>query len=274
MKGIIFLFLIFNFLNVNGQDDETYLKKHAVRIDNPEKLSESIYTLLSPFQIIMIGEMHGTNESAPFVRGLTNLFTQKGDCVLVGLEIPPTLMTLFTSQLTDSSIYQSEFFNNPPFIDGRESFPWANLISTLNKNNLAKIFFFDVNPNEGKAYERDSLMAEKIITQYKQHPVWKLITLSGNYHNRITNPMTMASVLKRNLSVKICSLNMEYKGGSCNANFKNGLEIKQLGSQPTVYNSTSGYNQYLILLSENTDYDYNGFYYTKNISPAKMTFSK
>ncbi len=274
MKGIIFLFLIFNFLNVNGQDDETYLKKHAIRIDNPEKLSESIYTLLSPFQIIMFGEMHGTNESAPFFNGLTDLFTNKGDSVLAGLEIPPGLMTQFTTHNTDSSIYQSDFFNNPPFLDGKESFPWANLISKLNNNKKVNIFFFDVNENEGKVYERDSLMSEKIKSQLNQHPSWRIITLSGNYHNRITDTRTMTSVLKRNSTAKICALNMEYKEGSCNANFKYGLEIKKLGSYRTIYNSTSGYDHYIILLAENSGYDYNGFYYTKYITPAKMTTTK
>lgn len=76
------------FSNANGQVDPTYLKYNAVRIDNTNTLGDPIYNLLSPFQIIMFGEMHGTNESAPFVSGLANLLTSKGDSVQVGLEIP------------------------------------------------------------------------------------------------------------------------------------------------------------------------------------------
>src|SRR5436190_22042250 len=126
---LLFLTLSLTFLSASGQDDETYLRANAIRIDNPEKLSDSVYTLLSPFQIIMFGEMHGTNESAPFVSGLTNLFTNKGDSVLVGLEIPAEFMNKYLQLHTDSSVYQSEFFGNPPYLDGRESFAWANLIS-------------------------------------------------------------------------------------------------------------------------------------------------
>ncbi len=184
------------FLSVSGQQDETYLKVNAIRFDNPEKLNDSVYALLSPFRVIMFGEMHGTNESTPFVSGLANLFTSKGDSILVGLEIPSALMTKFISLHTDSSIYQSDFFSNPPFMDGKESYPWANLISTLNKNPKVKIFFFDVNAGEDKIYNRDSLMAGKIKTQYSQYPDWKMITLGGNYHNRISNPSSMTSVLK------------------------------------------------------------------------------
>jgi len=268
-RVFVILILILPVLYVSGQDDAAYLKSHAVVIDNPEKLNDSIYNLLSPFQIIMFGEMHGTNESAPFVKGLAELFLAKGDSVQVGLEIPPELMTKFILVHTDSSVYQSTFFSNPSFLDGKESMPWAHLIETLNRNLKVKIFFFDVNAGE-KKYDRDSLMAAKIKTQFELHPNWKMITLSGNYHNRIDLVGSMTSVLKRNVTAKICSLDMVYKEGSAHANFTHGMEIKQLGSYPSVYNSTPGLDRYLILLSASSDYNYNGFYYTKYITPAMM----
>jgi hypothetical protein len=271
---LLFLTLTLTFLGASGQDNETYLKANAIRFDNPEKLSDSIYTLLSPFQIVMIGEMHGTNESAPFVSGLTNLFTNKGDSVQVGLEINPEFMSKYLQLHTDSSVYQSEFFSNPPYLDGRESLPWANLISTLNKNPKVKIFFFDTNRDKDVVAFRDSLMAMNIKTQFNQHPTWKMITISGNYHTSISNPGSMTSYLKRNITAKICSLNMEYKEGSANANFTHGLEIKQLGSYPSVFNSTEGYDRYLLLYSAKSNYDYNGIYYTKYITAATMTSTK
>jgi hypothetical protein len=257
-------------LSAKGQDEAAYLKSHAVVIDNPERLSDSVYTLLSSFQIIMFGEMHGTNESAPFVKGLAELFLAKGDSVQVGLEIPPELMTKFILLHTDSSVYQSDFFSNPPVLDGKESIPWAHLIETLNRNPKVKIFFFDVNAGE-KKYDRDSLMAAKTKTQFDLYPRWKIITLSGNYHNKIDNVASMISVLKRNVTAKICSLDMEYKEGSAYASFNHGLEIKQLGSYPSVYNSTPGLDRYLILLP---GYNYDGIYYTKSITPARLVKEK
>jgi hypothetical protein len=270
-RSIFFiLFLSLTFLSARGQNDEVYLKANAIRFDNPEKLNDSVYTLLSPFQVIMVGEMHGTNESAPFVRGLTNLFTNKGDSVLVGLEIPAELMNRFLQLHNDSSIYQSEFFANPPYLDGRESIAWANLISSLNKNHKVIVFFFDTNRDENVVPFRDTLMAANIKTQFNKHPAWKIITLSGNYHTSISNPGSMTSFLKRNITAKICSLNMEYKEGTCMASFSGDFKKKALGSYPSVFNSTEGYDRYLLLYSANSNYDYNGIYYTKYITAASM----
>jgi hypothetical protein len=274
-RNILFILsLTLTFIGANGQEDEAYLKANAIRIDDPEKLSDSIYTLLSPFQIIMFGEMHGTNESAPFVSGLTNLFTNKGDSVQVGLEIAPGFMNKFLELHTDSSVYQSDFFSNPPYLDGRESLPWAALISTLNKNPKVKIFFFDTNRDKDVVPFRDTLMAATIKTQFNKYPAWKMITLSGNSHNKISDANSMGSVLIRNISAKVCSLNMEYKEGNCNASFTHGLEIKELGSYPSVFNSTEGYDRYLLLYSTKSNYGYNGIYYTKYITAAKMIVSK
>ncbi|HYV92372.1 MAG TPA: hypothetical protein VE978_11330 [Chitinophagales bacterium] len=263
------------FLCASAQDNAAYLKAHAVRVDNPEQLSDSVYHLLAPFQMIMFGEIHGTNESTPFVMGLANLFTANGDSVQVGLEIPPNLITQFISQRTDSSIYHSDFFHNPP-LDGKESVAWATLISELNKNSRVELFFFDVNSNEGKPYQRDSLMYVKIKTQFKRHPTWKMVTLSGNFHNRISDEATMASYLNRdeqlNLSSKICSLTIQYLSGTCTANFGRGLEVKQLGHPETVYDSS--FDKYLVLFPPNSEYPYTGFYYTRFITAAKMTNSK
>ncbi len=274
MKYLFVILFITSAFFTKAQDNVTYLKANAIRIENTEKLNDSIYTMLSPFQVVMIGEMHGTNESAPFVSGLTKLFTNNGDSVLVGLEISAELMSKFNLLQTDSSIYQSDFFSKPPYLDGRESISWANLIAKLCKNPKVKVFFFDTNRDSVEITFRDSIMAMNIKSQFNQHPTWKMITLSGNYHNKISDANTMASVFKRHVSTKSISLNIEYKEGSANANFSHGIEIKQLGSYPSVFNSTESYDCYLLLYSPNSNYDYNGFYYTKYITAAKMVSSK
>jgi hypothetical protein len=278
VKSLFSLILIFSFFISHAQDDSVYIKTNAVRIENPESLSDSVYVLLKPFSIIMFGEMHGTNESAPFVNGLSELFTSKGDSVLVGLEIPPAGMQKFNSDRTDSSIYQSDFFRNPSYESGKESLPWAALISRLNKNRKVTIFFFDVNEKEGKPDQRDSLMSAKIKTQLKKYPGRRMITLTGNYHNKISDGSTITSYLKRdnelNVSSKICSLNLEYYSGTCRANFGKGLEVKRLGHYKTAYDSSVDFDKYLLLVSPKSDYEYNGFYYTRRISAAKMVHSQ
>jgi len=271
----LLLFVSSAFLTVSGQNFASYLQNNAVRIDNPDRLSDSVYHLLSPYKIIMIGEMHGSNEPAQFVTSLANLLTNMGDSVQVGLEIPSGQMEQFLSSFTENSIYQSYFFSNSPYQDGRQSYAWAGLISSLNNNPKVHLFFFDINKEEGTP--RDSMMFLKIKNQFKQHPNWKMITLSGNFHNRIAEG-SMAFYLKHDMEIdqssNICTLNHNYLSGTCRANFGNGLEEKKIGRAESVYDTALGIDTYLILTSFLPAYPYTGFYYTRTITAAKMTTDK
>jgi hypothetical protein len=274
MKYLIVVVVVLLSIPVFAQSDLEYLNKNAVVVNNPKQLSDSVYDLLSPYKSILFGEMHGTNESAPFVYGLATLFAKHGDSVLVGLEIPSQSMNAFKEQNTDGSIFQSDFFAHPPYQSGKESVAWAQLISKLKNNALVKLFFFDINTNDPSGF-RDSLMYQNIKNEQLKHPNYKLITLSGNYHNRLNTANNLYDYFIRDtsssLSKNICTLNMEYKEGSANANFNKGLEIKQLGSYPSIYNSQPNLEKYLLLFSNNAEYQYNGFYFVKTITPASMT---
>lgn len=270
-KTLIIIFSLgLLFSTVSGQEDTNYVKSNAVRIDKPDSLNDAVFQLLNPFQLIIFGEMHGTNESARLIYGMNNLFTSRGDSVQVGLEIPSSQMMNFLMNHTDSSIYQSEFFTMEP-LSGKETTAWAELISKLNKNPRVNIFFFDINQGEGKTYQRDSLMSAKIKSQFNQHPGRKMITLCGNYHNRISDEHNMASFLIRDGQIKICSLNMEYSGGYALANFGKGLEIKQLSSYPNAYNSTLAWDEFLLLVPATSTYPYHGLFFTRGITPATLT---
>lgn len=260
-----------------GQDAAILLRNGAVQVDNPEQLSDSVYALLSPYQIIMVGEMHGTNEPAQLVTGLARLFTGKGDSVQVGLEIVPEQMQLYLSSGADSSIFQSTFFANPPQQDGRESFAWANIISNLNDNPKVQLFFFDINKGTEETYPRDSIMFLKIRKQFLAHPAWRMITISGNAHNR-NEPGKMAAYLKSDKWLpldekKICSLNNYYTQGTCYANFGKGMELKYFESRESVYDTILPFPDYLYLFSAKSNAPYTGMYHTRYITPAKMVFN-
>lgn len=269
------LCLLLSTLRASGQVTADYLKANAVSIEKADSLGDPVYKLLSPFQIVLFGEMHGTNESAAFVIGLTELFTRSGDSVLVGLELPSTQMLEFMSDPTDDNIYGRGFFHDPPYASGKESEAWASILATLNDNPRVRFFFFDMNPYDGQIYERDSLMYAKIKAQYQQHPAWKIVALSGNFHNRLSMG-TMAHYFQKDKSLasKVCSLNMEYQEGTCLANFGNGMEMKNLGHPPTVYDTALDVEQYLVLIPPDPYYPYNGLYYTRKITAAKMIHSR
>ena len=266
------LVLCFGLVPTRGQSIETYLHDNAVRVAGPQSLSDSVHALLSPFQMIMIGEMHGSNEPAALVTGLAQLLADKGDSVQVGLEIPAELMPEFLSEGTDSSVLSSRFFSHPPYFDGRQSKAWTDLITTLNGHSRIRLFFFDMNQADGSSAERDSLMYLKIKAQYLARPHWKLLTLSGNWHNRISGDPCMATYLLKDpalgLTGKLCSLNHYYLSGSCRANFGNGLEERQLDRPASAYDTSLGFDQYLLLMKPTSTYPYSGFYYTRHITPA------
>jgi hypothetical protein len=280
MKMKIFLLIIIlipDFIHGQLQSNTEYLKENAVRIDKLDNLSDSIYNLLSPFKIIMIGEMHGTNEPAKFLIGLTNLFTSKDDSVQVGLEIPEDKMIKYLNQNNDSNIKTSEFFANG-FDDGRSSEAWAEIISTLNDNPKARIFFYDINLTERKfIYARDSLMYLNVKKNIQQHPLWKTITISGNAHNMLL-PMDgetkMGLYLKEdtdlNVIDKICSINHYYKSGSMLNNSGNGLQLKNVDNGDDFYSQTFDFNNYFFLYSTRIPRRYTGLLFTKNITAAKM----
>jgi hypothetical protein len=263
------------FVYVKGQSNSAYLKANAIRVDNPNQLSDSVYQLFSPFQIFMVGEMHGANECPQFVTGLANLFALKGDSVSVGLEIPSEQMSNFISSGTDSSIYQSKFFHQNPYLDGRESFAWASIISHLKNNPKVQLFFFDRNEKDGKMYERDSTMYIKIKAQVKLHPTWKVITISGNAHASFTSDDKKAATYIRddkelNLSTKLCTISHYYLEGNCRADFSHGLELKSFSRPANDFDTTLSFDKYVMLLSAKTTFPYTALYYTKRMTASEM----
>ncbi|MBL7690713.1 MAG: hypothetical protein JNM41_03905 [Flavipsychrobacter sp.] len=274
MKYLIQLLLLALASSVSAQNNAAYLKANAIRVGDPYQLNDSIYNLLSPFQAIMVGEMHGTKEPAQFVVGLAKLFADKGDSVSVGLEIPESKMAAFLAAHTDSSLCESEFFKNFSVLDGRQSFAWAGAISHLKNNPRVQLFFFDINENV-KISDRDSLMYVNIRKQAQLHPSWRVITLSGNAHT-IAAPeeRKTASYLKQdkelNLSGRLCTIGNYYQQGVCNANFGHGIELRKLGRPINDFDTTFDFERYFLLMSPKTTYPYTAMYYTKNLSPSEM----
>ena len=273
IKRLLFLSTItFQLTNLLGQDVETQLRANAVQIVYLDTLEKPIYDKLKDFKLVMIGEMHGTNEPANFLIGLTELFANNGDTIQVGFEIP-------SEKMTDSSIMQSAYFMNN-LTDGRSSFSWANAITRLSKNSRVQIFFFDINKTDTKNYQdRDSLMYLKIKKRIEEHPNWKTVTLSGNIHNmrnQIIELPTTAYYLCNdkdlNLSDKICTINHYFLRGTMLNNIGNGLELRQVDNKSSVYSETLNFDNYFYLYP--TAKNYNGIIFTKTVTASELTNKK
>ncbi len=278
---LILLTTTITFINVSGQDFTSLLKTNSIKIDKLDSLDNRVYDLLQNKKLIMIGEMHGTNEPAKFVKGLTELFTNNGDSVQVGFEIPSELMSTFLKLKTDSSIYQSDFFSKNS-TDGRASLAWVSIILSLNKNPRVTIFFYDTNNGESKNLDdRDSLMYIKIKNQIIKHPTWTTVTLSGNIHNmrlpykqKNKTGAYLANDTDLNISSKFCSLNHSYQSGTMLNNIGKGLELRQVGIINSDYAKLVDYDNYIFLFPSSQTNTYDGIFFTRKVTAAELANKK
>ena len=263
---------------LSGQEIPAFIKENAVNIDRLDSLDNKVYHLLTEFRLVMVGEMHGTNEPAKFVIGLTRLLRETGDSVQVGLEIPSGKMTGYINQPSNSNLYSSDFFalNSG---DGRASVAWAELISSIDKDPKVRIFFFDVNIGECKnPGDRDSIMYLKVKDKIREHPKWKTITLSGNIHTMLLpykEKTKMSLFLSRDedlhLTGRICSLNHVFGSGTMMNNTGNGLELGNIDNSLSDYSTAVDYENYILLYNVNANNRYSGVFFTRIVTAAKMT---
>lgn len=273
---LLTLFSVLNLPNANAQSGNSltdYLKSHIIPVEDPMNLTDSVYHQFSSYRLIMVGDMHGTNEPADLALGLARLFSAKGDSVSLGMEIPKDQMTEFLNSGTDSSIYQSKFFNDPLILDGRESFAWANVIRRLKRNPKVEVFFFDINSDEINIGNRDSMMYVKIKKQMLRKPGWKTITLSGNMHAMTSEGERQAgSYLKNDAELKLtermATISNYYQSGNCYANFGHGLEKREFNREPNEYDTLFPYKKYLIKVRKESPFPYSVIYYTNQITAS------
>ena len=269
-KLISILIFFFYFFSCSSQDLKTYLKDQAIKIPSPQTLNDSVYKALKNYNLLMVGKMPGTNESAQFVEGVAALLTSKGKSVQVGFEIPEAQMRKFINESSDSSIYASECFSGSPE-ERRENIALAKFISALNKNKNVKLFFFDtLKTEEEDSGLRDSLMYAKIKKHIKENPGRITITLSNNLHTMLQpfNGLNTAAYYLRNdnelkLKDKMCTLKHSFITSSINGNSE-GAEKKQVKSR-NLKKSPENSDNYLLLFNLTGKEYYNGVYYTPAI---------
>lgn len=277
MLRILFVLFMFPFLaNAHAQSYIQFIKDHAVELKNLSLQDTSLYKTYKPYDVIMVGEMHGTYEPAQFVTGLANLIADQEGKVSVGLEIPDAAMELFNRKGSDSSLYHSVFFQSKN-IDGRNGRAWFEMIKALHKNPKVNLFFFDYpqSPN------RDSSMYTAVLDQKKAQPKTKIITLSGNIHNRLKpykSTKTLGAYLMADSTFfapnKIMSINHFYRQGTMMNNTGNGLEIKTIEGTDSIFNTSVSFKNYLCPVFWADQNQYNFFLFTWNVTHSEKLIDK
>ena len=149
-------------------------------------------------QVLLAGELHGTNEMPGFVAGLACSLLKGGRQVVLSLEVPsdvqPAIDSFVTSDGSEAArqpLYASQFGQ---LNDGRGSqayMPLIELVRQLRQQGARiSVAATDMARNQDappKAAQwdpnaRDRIMAANILALAKAHPEAKVLSLSGNLH--------------------------------------------------------------------------------------------
>ncbi|MGL1886384.1 MAG: hypothetical protein OCD76_07710 [Reichenbachiella sp.] len=268
----LFLSLLPTFLYSQGFGE--YVSKNAVEVHSLINLNNEVYDLIMDYQLIMIGEMHGTQEPAKLVSGIAKVVVENEGQVSVGLEIPQNEVAKFVQSPTDSVLRITEFFSKEN-IDGRNGESWFDLIIYCNTNPNINLFFYD-NFKEYHMVNRDSAMYLTIVQQVKKYPSSKVITLSGNIHNWLIpykESLTMGYYCVNdtvNFSrAKVCSINHIYSEGTMLNNTGNGIELSDIDFSESIYSESVDFNNYLLFYESSKPYQYSGVLYTRKVNHSK-----
>jgi hypothetical protein len=263
--------LLFSVSALSGQDYPELLRQNAVEIQKPDSLNEAVYQVVKDFEIIMVGEMHGTLEPAMFVEGLAKLISKKEGIVCVALEIPDEDMLGYMENKNEENLRETYFFSSEN-TDGRNGEAWFNLINKLDDDAKIKLFFID---NEITS-NRDSSMYLEVLKIRKLYPDSKIITLTGNIHNWLIpfrEEKRIGALLVENDVVnpdKIMSVNHMFNSGTMMNNFGNGLELKTIEPYESFLNNTLDFDKYLCPIIFENQEQYNYFFYTDKVTHSNV----
>jgi peptidoglycan/xylan/chitin deacetylase (PgdA/CDA1 family) len=184
--------------------------------------------LLHAGHVVLLGEMHGTNESPLFLRNAVCTALQNGHAVTVGLEIPRTETAAVDAffdapegEAAERRLLQGPIWQRT-YQDGRASRAMRDLLNSLRAYRAAglpvRVVLID---DPAVPARRDSAMSARIQTARAAAPDDVFLVLTGNVHNRLTvgtqwdaSYEPMGYLLRRAVDAgRITSLDVAHAGG-------------------------------------------------------------
>lgn len=183
---------------------------------------------VKPGGVMMLGELHGTQEVPRFVAQGVCQTAAAGTPVTVGLELPvenqERIATFIRSGGTDEDwlkLMEAPFWRSP-FPDGRSSEAMANLLEQLRRLRTQGLdvdaFVFDHPKLQGQP--RESAMAATVLSYVKKGPQRFFLVVSGNVHPRTVEGLPWApkyqpmGLLISEQVDDVVSLDVAYNSGS------------------------------------------------------------
>jgi hypothetical protein len=257
--------------SVELTEKQKNLKKNAIPIQNLSKLSDKIYDEIANNEIIMIGEMHGTNEPAEFAYGLCNLITKSEKNVVLALEIRSSQMNNLSDEMSITQLKELDFFRRKNF-DGRNGESMLNLIYKTNQNERIILKFID---NAYPSSSRDSSMYTEIRNIHNKYPNTKIVTLTGNVHNSfkpLFDEVRIGGYLLKDsvnfYAKKIMSINHVFSEGSMLNNDGTGLKISTFEREDNIYNTTLPHDMFLYKKFPEEQNEYTHILYTEKVTAS------
>lgn len=169
---------------------------------------------------LMIGELHGTEETPPVVLAMACHAAAGGQAVQLGLEVPRSNQPLFERFLEDgdtAALLASEHWTRP-YQDGRSSVAVLKVLQEIRRlratGKRIEPFAFDLEPIAGQpAEDRDLEMARAIEARWKTHG-GPMIVLIGNLHARLALALPRPTGYRlQQMGLRPHSLLVESRGG-------------------------------------------------------------
>lgn len=275
MKKIFLLLIPLLFLSCKDKElspRANFLKSNAIPIKYLSSLSKKVYESVQPYEVILIGEMHGTKEPSQFAFSLSKLIADIEGKVILCLEIPPSQMESYTSESTLEELKALNFFKGEN-TSGMNGEAWINLIDNSNRNDNIHIKFIDTQ----KFSPRDSAMYTSVVDLKIRYPDTKIISLTGNLHNWLIprkNKKMLGNYLVNDSinfdRTKIMSINHIFSEGTMLNRMGNGLELRKIERKSTIYNSTISAKNYLTKAIDKDEERYTHMLYTDKVTHSKV----
>ncbi len=240
-----------------------------IPFDKSDELPATAYSFIAEKRVVWFGELHGTREAPELFLGLVKLVSSRdAKPPVVALEIPTTEQRAINRYLTtgDDAVLRSSAFFNSEIKDGRSSIALVQLLSKLRTEKKAAVFCFDA-AQATSPQERDTAMANNLLTCAKQYPDATLLVLSGNVHARVIEGTSWdrayrpaAFQLSKQLG-SIVTFNLAYESGTMWA-----LTDKGFAEQTVKGKLWSGTAPYYITLHPKRTRGYDGAIFTRTLT--------
>lgn len=189
---------------------------------------DGIDGLFEPNTAILIGELHGTEQSPQFVDAVTCTAASYGYEIVVGLEIPTNESKAIAQYLTSDGGAEAtaellaEPFWSSPYPDGRQSNAMLQLLDSIRQRKQQGATIDVVLLDATTPTDRDHTMAHHLTVALENTPDGIAIALTGNIHNRRVrgtdfdrNYEPMGYLVSQRLGDRsVVALDVRYTGGA------------------------------------------------------------